>query len=224
MKTNAIVLLSAALMLLGVWSASAETDGDTPPVRVGNLEYAGDKTGKCFADDFLETAAREMQTAIAPNFYLARLDSVEVFDYPFIVMSGEGAFSLSDEELKNLRDYLDRGGFLLASAGCSNADWSRSFEAAMAKIYPDEAFTELATDHAVFHTVYDITSIDAKNSKGGPAALYALTRGDRVAAIYSPLGLNDTPNAGQGCCCCGGNEIRNAKLINVNILAYALTH
>ena len=35
--------------------------------------------------------------------------------------------------------------------------------------------------------------------------------------------LNDTPHS-TGCCCCGGNELENAIDINVNILAYALTH
>ena len=42
--------------------------------------------------------------------------------------------------------------------------------------------------------------------------------------ILSPDGLNDTANAGPSCCCCGGNEIKSAKEINVNLLAYALTH
>jgi len=225
-KRNAAVLAAAALLLAGVWTASADESaaGEASAVRVGNMEYDGGKTGKCFADDFLTTAAREMEAVIAPDFYLATLGSDEVFEYPFIVMSGEGAFTLNNDEQRNLRDYLDRGGFLLASAGCSNAAWSASFEAAIAAIYPGDKLVELDTSHPLFHTVYDVTSIDAKNDKGGKAALYALTRGDRVAVVYSPLGLNDTPNAGQGCCCCGGNEIRNAKLINVNILAYALTH
>jgi hypothetical protein len=43
-------------------------------------------------------------------------------------------------------------------------------------------------------------------------------------AVFSADGLNDTGNAGGGCCCCGGDEITNAKLVNVNLLAYALTH
>jgi hypothetical protein len=28
----------------------------------------------------------------------------------------------------------------------------------------------------------------------------------------------------KGCCCCGGNEIRNSALVNVNILTYALLY
>jgi hypothetical protein len=39
-------------------------------------------------------------------------------------MTGEGAFSLTDDERKNLKAYLEKGGFLLASAGCSSKDWA----------------------------------------------------------------------------------------------------
>jgi len=39
--------------------------------------------------------------------------------------------------------------------------------------------------------------------------------------IYSPDGLNDTGTM-HGCCCCGGNEIKNSQKVNANILAYAL--
>ena len=42
--------------------------------------------------------------------------------------------------------------------------------------------------------------------------------------VFTSDGLNDTGNAGANCCCCGANEIRNAKQVNVNLLAYALTH
>jgi len=45
----------------------------------------------------------------------------------------------------------------------------------------------------------------------------------RLGVVYSPDGLNDTGHT-EGCCCCGGNELRNAIEINVNVLAYALTY
>ena len=50
-----------------------------------------------------------------------------------------------------------------------------------------------------------------------------VTRARSPTRDYSPDGLNDTQHM-QGCCCCGGNEITNAVDVNVNVLAYALTH
>ena len=55
------------------------------------------------------------------------------------------------------------------------------------------------------------------------AALEGLEVDGKVVMIYSPHGLNDTAHT-EGCCCCGGNEVQNARQVNVNLLAYTLTH
>ena len=79
---------------------------------------------------------------------------------------------------------------------------------------------KLEMDHAVFHTVYDIKKLNAKH--GEPRPLEGISIGKRLSVLYSQDGLNDTSHT-QGCCCCGGNEITNAELVNVNILAYTLS-
>ncbi len=192
-------------------------------VRVGRLIYAGGKTSKCFAEGFLELADRHMESNISRQLEAVELGSDEIFQFPFLIMTGEGSFALSDTEKENLRAYIQRGGFLLASAGCSNQDWARSFRRTFEEVFPGQELVELDTEHPVFHTLFDIDRIVAtKGSARG--ALYGLSRNDRLSIIFSPLGLNNTANAGGGCCCCGGNEVRNAKEINANILAYALTH
>ena len=60
--------------------------------------------------------------------------------------------------------------------------------------------------------------------KGEKADLEGLTIDGRVVMVYSADGLNDTANAGGNCCCCGGNEVLNARQVNVNLLVYAVTH
>ena len=136
-------------------------------------------------------------------------------------MTGEGAFQLPDEERRNLRSFVERGGLLLASAGCSSPDWDRSFRAEMAQIFPDYPLAAVQMDHPIFHTVYDIQQLKAKH--GSPRPLEAVTINNRIGVIYSVDGLNDTAHS-QGCCCCGGNEITNSIQVNVNILAYALLY
>jgi hypothetical protein len=74
--------------------------------------------------------------------------------------------------------------------------------------------------HPVFRTVYDVTSLDTSH-KGVNAKLYGLTIGGKTVVIFSPDGLNDTGTM-HGCCCCGGDEIKNSQKMNVNILVYAL--
>jgi len=199
-----------------------------PPARAGEVVVArliyGGKKGECFAPGFLAAVGNETMIKVRPTFGSVGLASDDLFNYPFIIMTGDGVFTLNAKEQANLKDYLTRGGFLLASAGCSDELWAQSFRAEFAKVMPAGQFVELKLTHAVFHTgPYDIGAVVAKHTAKS-TAIYGMEIDGKLRVVFSPLGLNDTANAGAGCCCCGGNEIRNARDINANILVYALTH
>ncbi len=189
--------------------------------RCANLIYAGAKSSVCFSDKFLSTVEKETNIAADRKFTPVKLSSVELFSYPFAIMTGEGAFTLLEQERKNLKSYLARGGFLLASAGCSSVEWDRSFRREFKQILPEKKLKKVPMDHALFKTIFDITSIKLKN--GGTTQLEGLEMAGKIVLIYSAEGLNDTPNV-KGCCCCGGNEIKNCHEINANIFSYCLTH
>lgn len=190
-------------------------------VQVANLVYAGVKSSQCFSDHFLIKAEKETAISTSRRFHAVKLGDAEIYGHPLLIMTGEGTFELTDQERENLRRYVERGGFLLASAGCSSQEWDRSFRREMALIFPKLSLSPLGLEHAVFHTVEDITELTAKHGK--PRPLEGITLEGRLGVVYSQDGLNDTAHM-QGCCCCGGNEITNSVEINVNILAYALTH
>jgi hypothetical protein len=190
-------------------------------VRVANLIYAGTKSSKCFSDHFLTRAEQDSTISTSRRFHAVKLSDNELFEFPLVIMTGEGDFELLDSERQNLRRFVERGGFLLASAGCSSPDWDRSFRAEMAKLFPDHPLTEIPMTHPIFHTVYDVTELHGLHST--PRPLEGISIGDRLAVLYSVDGLNDTAHT-TGCCCCGGNEITNDEQINVNILAYALLY
>jgi|SRR5437867_3535436 len=198
--------------------AGGETDG---VVQVANLVYAGTKSSKCFSDHFLAEAEKASAISTSRRFHAVKLSSPELFEFPLVIMTGEGAFELPDSERQNLRKFVERGGLLLASAGCSSPDWDRSFRAEMAKVFPEYPVTALGMDHPIFHTVYDVTTLQGLH--GPPRPLEGVTLAGRIGVIYSIDGLNDTAHT-QGCCCCGGNEITNSMQVNVNILAYALLY
>jgi hypothetical protein len=204
----------------------ADEQAPPPPdaVTVANLVYATGKTSVCYADKFLATAAEETHIQTAPEFALVRLESNDLFNHPFAVMTGEGGFTLTDAQRDNLRLFLDAGGFVIASAGCSSKPWAAAFRDEIKKVYPDHKLEVLTDDHAVFTNVFDVRKSTYKRGAPRLPHLEALTLEGRVALIFSPDGINDTANAGKGCCCCGGNELRQAQHLNVNILAYALTH
>lgn len=223
-----------AMLALLAWAAAPlHAQDQAPPkdskqaddseVIVARLTYDNGKTAVCFAEQFLTSYARKTEQNVRENFAHIKLDSDKLFEHPFVVFSGQEAFKLSKEEKANFKKYIDRGGFVLASAGCSNAAWAASFEAVINELYGKDSLTKLDTDHPLFHTVYDISHVDVRRP-GGKHPVHGLVIDGRVRLLYSPLGLNDTGNAGGDCCCCGGSEIKNARVINANALGYALTH
>jgi len=234
MKT--CIVLTAALLIAALPARGREPKGtnaipmSTGPaavrdgaevIQVANLIYAGSKSSVCFSPKFLASLAEDTNIDTDPLFAPVKLSQESLYNYPFAIMTGEGVFTLLDQERRNLAAYLRKGGFLLASAGCSSQEWSRSFRAEMARIFPDVELKKIGLDHALFRTVFNISSITLKN--GGQAQLEGLEMNGRIVMVYSPEGLNDTPSV-KGCCCCGGNEMKNSHELNVNIFAYAVLH
>jgi hypothetical protein len=190
-------------------------------VQVANLIYAGVKSSHCFSDHFLMAAEKTSTISTSRRFHAVKLASGELFNYPLVIMTGEGSFSLTDIERQNLLAYVERGGFLLASASCSSQEWNRSFRAEIARIFKDHPLRSIPMDHPLFNTVTKITTLKAHH--GTPRPLEGVSLGGRLGVVYSQDGLNDTAHT-QGCCCCGGNEIENCVEVNVNILAYAVIY
>lgn len=216
---RSILLVAACSILLGAVQP-IETNRDEL-VRCANLIYAGSKSSVCFSDKFLDEVRDTTMVDADEGFTPVKLSTEEMFRYPFSIMTGEGDFSLFEEERTMLKSYLTRGGFLLASAGCSSREWDRSFRREFQAMFPEHELQKIPMDHPLFRTVFNIDRINLKN--GGTTLLEGLELDGRIVLIYSSEGLNDTGNV-EGCCCCGGNEVRNSKDVNTNIITYALTH
>lgn len=212
-------LALAAFLALAV---ALPCSGKENAIQCANLIYGGNHTSRCFSDEFL--AAVQKQTAISTerHFKSVKLDSDELFNYPFVMMTGESNFHFTARERENIKKYLTSGGFLLASAGCSNKDWDRAFRREMKAIFPDNPLKKIEMNHPVFRTVNTIDKLKLHHA-GEEPRLEGVEHNGKIVAIYSPHGLNDTTHT-EGCCCCGGNEIENSIEVNMNILVYALLH
>ncbi len=191
-------------------------------VQCGNLIYAGSKTSKCFSDEFLSLVQQKTSVSTERRFKPVKLGSEELFKFPFVIMTGEGEFTLTKKERTNLKKYLESGGFLLASASCSSEKWADAFERELKRILGKDALKEIDMKHAIFKTVFTIKSLDTSKSNK-KSLLKGYSYNKKLVMAYTRDGLNDTANA-DGCCCCGGDEIRNAVQVNANILAYSLLH
>jgi hypothetical protein len=194
---------------------------DLTQLQCGNLIYAGSQSSVCFADRFLTVVAQQTNLRVNRKFCPVRLDADAVFDFPFCVMSGNESFTLSEKERKQFRKYLTQGGFLLVSPGCSDAKWDKAFRQELKVAFPEFALKPIPLSHPIFSLVNKIPRLTDKNGK--PAVLEGLEINGRLVLVYSKEGLNDVQHA-KGCCCCGGNELRNPEQVNVNVFTYAVLY
>jgi Domain of unknown function (DUF4159) len=172
------VILLAMLFIPHLSHPADNAAGDA--IECANLIYSGTKSSVCFSEEFLSTVASETSINTSRKFKPIKLGEGEVFRFPFAVMTGEGAFTLTEEERKNLKLYLEKGGFLLASAGCSSKEWGDSFTHEIETIFPDRKLAEVAMDHVIFRTVFDINRLDTKRED---AHLFGLTIGGKIVLI-----------------------------------------
>jgi len=218
-----IKLFTMLLLMFGMTMPTLAQDQTEKPIEVPLLTYNRGKTAACFASKFLDLAVRKGELNVSRSLTKIPLETAELKSYPMVIFSGDLRFKLSKEEMDKLKGYIDAGGFVLASAGCSNEIWNASFKKMIKAVYPDSGLKPLSLKHPIFHTLYDLNQLNS-TKPGRVPILYGLEIKGRLAMVYSPIGINDTAHAGGECCCCGGEEIMQSPLVNANILAYVLTH
>ncbi|APQ18480.1 DUF4159 domain-containing protein [Maribacter hydrothermalis] len=80
--------------------------------------------------------------------------SSSIFQYPFIHMTGHGNVVFSDEELNNLRSYLEAGGFLHID---DNYGMKPYITREIKRLFPNSTLEELGAEHPIFKNNYSFT-------------------------------------------------------------------
>ncbi|MEZ4425741.1 MAG: DUF4159 domain-containing protein [Gemmatimonadota bacterium] len=84
-------------------------------------------------------------------------DDPELFRYPVAYISEPGFWTVTDAEVAGLREWLLKGGFLIAD-DFRGRDWYQ-FEAVMSEALPDLRFVELDPSMEVFDSFFRIESL-----------------------------------------------------------------
>jgi hypothetical protein len=82
-------------------------------------------------------------------------DGDEVYNWPWIYAVRTGEWNLTDAQAKKLRDYLDRGGFLMVDDFWGSFEWD-VFMRSMNRVFPDRKPVDVDNADALFHTIYDL--------------------------------------------------------------------
>ena len=128
----------------------------------GNIRHCGWSHNYPGSDqnlnDFVETSTR-IDIDVA-SFIVVDLGSDRIFDYPFVYLSEPGEMQLSPLELHNLREYLERGGFILMDD--FDGDWQlETMLSEVRRAFPDRYFGPLSPDHEAFRIVLPLENLDA---------------------------------------------------------------
>ena len=127
-----------------------------PTVKIALLKYNGG--GDWYAN--LETSLKNLinfcnqnlGTTINTEQAIVEVGSPDLFNYPFVHMTGHGNVVFTQQEADNLRKYLIGGGFLHIS---DNYGLDKFIRPQMKKVFPELSFVELPFNHPVYHQKFE---------------------------------------------------------------------
>ncbi|MBG6130702.1 hypothetical protein IWQ46_002176 [Aquimarina sp. EL_35] len=95
---------------------------------------------------------QNINTAISAKPKTVKPESVDIFQYPYIHMTGHGNVFFTDVDAQNLRDYLLSGGFLHIDDNYGMEPYIRK---ELVKVFPDKELVELPVTHPIFSSKYN---------------------------------------------------------------------
>ncbi len=98
---------------------------------------------------------RELKMNVAKETPYVEVGSAELFNYPFVHMTGHGNVVFSTADVENLQLYLRSGGFLHIS---DNYGLDKFIRREMKKVFPDAEFLEIPFGHPIYHQKYEFNS------------------------------------------------------------------
>jgi hypothetical protein len=166
------------------------------------------------------------------SFQIVDIDSEELFKYPFVYMSEPGYLDLHPADVKNLREYLDRGGFILVDdfrGNPSDMHEMENFIVQLRKLYPDRSLAPVPPSHAIFHSFFEIDPVGLEASytrpNSGPVQFLGLSdENNRLVLMvnfnYDASEYWQALDIGQ----CSMHQAGTAVQLGINYVVYAMTH
>ena len=126
----------------------------------------------------------ELHCNINPEPQVVEVGSPEIFNYPWVHMTGHGNVVFSPEEADNLRTYLMAGGFLHID---DNYGMDKYVRAQLQLIFPDQELVELPFSHPIYHQTFDFnTGLPKIHEHDGKAAQgFGLFHEGRLVVFYT---------------------------------------
>lgn len=169
-----------------------------------------------FCNENIGTAINLKPQTVVPG-------STDIYQFPFVHMTGHGNVYLSTEEAANLRNYLLSGGFLHID---DNYGMNQYLRKEIKKVFPDKELQEMPATHPIFSAAFPFPNGLPKihEHDGLPPQAFGIFEKDRLLLLFTyesdlgngwedPAVHNDPP------------EVRAKALqMGANIIKYAFEH
>jgi hypothetical protein len=217
----------------------ALADGARGVIEIAKLRHGGgcnDAPGALL--NLLRTATQgEASLQVRATDDLINISDESLFRYHLVFMHGRQDFRLTEAERTRLREYLERGGTLLADAICASQPFTAAFRRELAAALPGHTLERIPADDPIFTGVYggyDIRQVSMRDpqAEGADKPVAARIRqvepqlegikiNDRWAVIFSPFDISCALESHQSTGCRGYTQ-QDATRIGLNVLLYSL--
>jgi hypothetical protein len=179
---NIVTIVNLSLLSLLPLNTGAQVK-----TQIALLKYNGG--GDWYANptslpNLIKFCNKNIGTDLDKDYAVVEAGSPELFNYPFVHLTGHGNVIFSAQEADNLRNYLAGGGFLHID---DNYGLDQFIRPQMKKVFPELDFVELPFSHPVYHQKYDfpngLPKIHEHDNK--PPQGFGLIYEGRLVCFYS---------------------------------------
>lgn len=126
--------------------------------QVAILEYRGG--GDWYANptsvpNLIQFSNQENKTKIESKPTHVKSNSLDIFNFPIIFITGHGNILFDAEETSNIREYLTSGGFIHIS---DNYGFDKYVRREFKKVFPEVSFKEVPYEHPIYHQNFSFNS------------------------------------------------------------------
>ena len=126
----------------------------------------------------------QINTRLNPKPAEVKAESNDIFNYPFIHMTGHGNVSFDEVAIENIRTYLLSGGFLHID---DNYGMQPYITRELKKLFPEKSLTEIPVDHPIYDQKFKfpngLPKIHEHDNK--PPQALGLFEGNRLILLFT---------------------------------------
>jgi hypothetical protein len=173
-------------LFLFVWILFSSASADYG-FKIAKMKYKGGGdwyANKTALPNLAKFCNNNINTNIDPNDAVVEVGSPELFNYPWIYLTGHGNVVFSEADIQNLRKYLLAGGFLHID---DNYGLKPFIVPQMKRVFPELDFVELPFTHEIYNQKYTFKKGLPKihEHEGKPAQGFGLLHEGRLICFFT---------------------------------------